>query len=67
MKRAHFQVSVWRAVLEKYHSELVPIWYGWEKDEASKSLLPVTVLGGAVLALLDVIKMIRCGCASDQP
>ena len=60
-------MSVWKAVLEKDYPDLVPILYGWKKDEASKSLLPVTVHGGAAIAPLDVIKVIRCGCATDQP
>ena len=67
VRRPHFQVSVWKAVLEKYHPELVPIGYGWAKDEASKSLLPDTVPEGAALAPLDVSKVIRCGYATDQP
>ena len=54
MRLAHFQVSVWKAVLDKRH-------------EVSKSLLPVTVPEGAAIASLDVIKVIRCGCATDQP
>ena len=55
MRWAHFQVSVWKAVLEKDHPERVQIGYGWEKDEALKSLLQVTVCEGAVLAPMDVI------------
>ena len=49
MRRAHIQVSVWKAILENDHPEFVPIGYGWEKDEASESLLPVTAPEGAAL------------------
>jgi len=38
-----------------------------EKDEATKSLLPVTVAEGVALAPPDVLKLTRCGCGTDQP
>ena len=41
VRRAHFQVSVWKAALEKGPPELAPTNFGCEKDEASSSLLPV--------------------------
>ena len=62
VRRAHFQVSVWKAALEKDPPEL---WR--EKDEASRSLLQVTLSVGVALAPMDVLKVIRCGCATDQP
>ena len=62
VSRAHFQVSVW-----KDPPELVPTNFGWEKDEASRSLLPVTISECVALAPMDVLKVIRCGCATDQP
>ena len=65
--RALFEMSVSKAALEKDHPELVPIGYGRGKDEASKSLLQFTVDYSAALAPLDVTKVIRCGCATDQP
>ena len=40
--------------------------FGWEKDEASRSLLPVTKSEGVALAPMDALKLIRCGCATDQ-
>ena len=64
----HFQVSVWKVALEKDPLELAPTNFGWEKDEASRSVLPVTISEGLALAPMDVIlKVIRCGCATDQP
>ena len=30
-------------------------------------IIPVTVAEGVVLAPLDVLKLTRCGCATDQP
>ena len=67
VRGAHFQVSVWKAALEKYPPELAPTNFGWEKDEASRSLLPVTITEGVALAPMDVLTVIRCGCATDQP
>ena len=64
---AHFQVFVWKAAFEKYPPELAPTNFGWVKDEASISLLPVTISEGVALAPMDVLKVIRCGCATDQP
>ena len=57
VKRAHFQVSVWKAALKKYYPDLVPIVFGWEKDEASQSLMPYTVLEGAALAPAELINL----------
>ena len=67
VKRVHFKVSVSKAVLENDHPVLVPIWYGWNKDETSESLLPVTLPESAAHAPLNVITVIRFGCATDQP
>ena len=56
VRRSHFQVSVWKAALEKDASELAPTNFGWEKDKASRSLLPVTTSEGVALAPMDVLK-----------
>ena len=67
MRLAHFQVFIWKAALEKYPPELAPTKFGWEKDEASRLLLPITISEGVALAPMDVLKVIRCGCATDLP
>ena len=64
---AHYQVCIWNSALEKDPSDLLPTDFGREKDEATKSLLPVTVAEGVALAPPDVLKLRRCGCATDQP
>ena len=70
VRRAHFQVSMENSI-RKDPPELAPTNFGWEKDEASRSLLPVTISEDVALALYstfeDVLKVIRCGCATDQP
>ena len=60
VRRAHFHVSVWKAALEKDPPELA------QTNEASRSLLPVTISEDVALAHMDVLKAIRCGC-TDQP
>ena len=63
-----FEQNVRRqAALEKKPPELAPTNFCWEKDEASRSLLPVTISEGVALAPMDVLKVIRCGCATGQP
>ncbi|KAG0719750.1 hypothetical protein GWK47_049874 [Chionoecetes opilio] len=58
VKRAHYQVCTWKAALEKNPPHLLPTDLGWEKDEATKSLLPITVPEGVALAPPDVLKVI---------
>ena len=67
MRRPHFQVSVWKAALEKGPPELAPTNFGWENDDASRSLLSVTISEGVALAPMCVLKVVRCRCATDQP
>lgn len=58
------------SILKTQHApapDLVPTDFNWEKDEATKSLLPITWAEGVALPPLDVIKLIRCGCGTDQP
>jgi len=66
VRRAHYQVCIWKAAPEKDPLDLLPTDFGREKDEATKSLLPVTVAEGVALATPDVLKLTRCGCATDQ-
>ena len=41
VKRAHLQACVWKQATELDLPELNPVDYGWEKNEAAKSLNPV--------------------------
>jgi len=67
VRRAYYQLCIWNAALGKDPPDLLPTDFGWEKDDATKSLLPVTVAEGVALAPPDVLKLKRCGCATDQP
>ena len=61
MRQAHFHIFPWKAAVGKYTPELVLVEYCWENDEASKSLLSVTVPEGVVVAPVGVLKVISCG------
>ena len=67
VRRAHCQVPEWKAALEKDPPELASTNFGWEEDEASRSLLTVTISEGVALAPMYVLKVIRCGRATGQP
>ena len=41
VKWAHLQACVWKQATELDPPKLIPVDYGWEKNEASKSLNPV--------------------------
>ena len=56
MRRALYQVCIWNAASEKDPLDL-PTDFAREKDEATKSLLPVTVAEGVALAPPDVLKL----------
>ncbi len=52
--------------IRKDTPELIPIECSFEKGDASKSLLQVTVPETIALAPLGVFKVLRCGCATDH-
>ena len=64
--RAHLQVAIWRHALDSDPLSLQPTSYGW-KQEHSNSLMPTTVPEGALLAPVQLLKLIRCSCESDTP
>ena len=41
VKRTHLQACVWRQATESDPPEMNPVNYGWEKNEAARSLTPV--------------------------
>ena len=48
-------------------SDLDPIQFGWSKDELNKVLMPVILPKGIEAAPASILKMIRCGCGSEEP
>ena len=67
VNRAHIQVCIWKHALNADPPNLDPTLYGWQKDETSKSLIPVTTPAGTKPAPLEILELIRCGCVSGEP
>lgn len=63
--RAHFQIAVWRNALEPNPPCLDPCAYGWAQD--GDSLIPTAVPEATALAPNDLLKLIKCGCSTEQP
>ena len=67
VKRAHLQTFIWKNALQLHPQELEVTDYGYMKDTSMKSLRPTTVPVDTPLAPSDILKMIRCTCASEMP
>ena len=51
LKRAHFQIYIWKHVLDLNVPDLDPVQHGWTKDKATKSLVAVHAPPNTDLAL----------------
>ncbi len=67
VKRAHHQAILWRSLKMPDPPVLDIEEFGWRKDVANKTLLPVTVPENVMLAPLAILRLIKCGCHSDSP
>ena len=67
VKRAQFQIAIWNSALNQNPPNLDPVNFGWAKESSTKSLTPVAIPLNHPLAPAQIMQMIRCGCASDQP
>ena len=67
VKRVHIQTAIWKSALESEPPALDPVDFGCERDEHTRCLIPVTVQPNVSLALLEMLEMVRCGCATDTP
>ena len=65
--RAHLQTALWRAALEPDPPALNPVDYGWTLDEVNQFYEPVLLPLDVSPAPLDVLQLIKCGCASEHP
>ena len=64
--RAHHQTMIWKsALLSSPPPAADPLQYGWTKREGK--LFPVMVPESDYLVPVDVLQMIKCGCASARP
>ena len=64
--RAHVQAAIWRATLEA-DPPVFEHTHGWTKDDSSSTLVPLPLPPDVTSAPEEVLKMIRCGCASVRP
>lgn len=67
VRRAHYQVCEWYNALAGESPPLDTAEYGWEKDETNKILYPRNMKDGVPYAPEYILKLVRCGCASEQP
>ena len=65
--RAHYQVATWEASLSGELPPLEATENGCFSDVPNKCLLPIYKAEGTIDAPASVLKLIRCGCQSDQP
>ena len=61
VNRAHFQATIWKSALSTNPSKVDITKYGWSRDDASKTLKPVTSPSDIHLAPLSVLILIKCG------
>ena len=67
VQRAHIQTAIWEEATKPDPPPLDPIKHGWICDDISKSLVPRTLPAGTCLAPPEILELIRCGVASDNP
>ena len=66
VKRAHLQMWLWKTAMDSDPPDTDSTNLGWIEDTNSKILAPVTIPADELPALLVLLQMICCGCASDQ-
>ena len=64
--RAHLQTALWKSSMDSDPPHINPIQLGWSKDE-NNVMVPVPIPPDVSSAPLDVLKLIKCGCSSDNP
>ena len=67
VKRAHNQAIIWRSLDSDDVPDLDPETFGWKKNMSTKSLTPVAIPESVPLAVDYLLKLICCGCSSQNP
>lgn len=67
IKRCHFQACTWNAAASSFPPPLNPTNYGWAKNEATHSLVPIQLPSNKGLAPPELLKSLRCSCSSEKP
>ena len=65
--RAHFQLATWRSALQTDPPALDATDHGWTCIEGSTKLIPTVVPLDTPLAPKELLKVLKCGCASNTP
>ena len=64
--RAHYQTMIWKSALSSSPpAQADPVQYGWTKKDSN--LFPVMLPDDVSPAPVEVLQMIKCGCASSRP
>ena len=67
LKQAHLQTAIWRNGLKESPAQVTAENFGWAKDAVSPNLIPTFIPEGFVLVPDILLKVMRCGCESEQP
>ena len=67
VRRAHIQTAIWKSAGEADPPALDPTLFGWKREEASRSLVPMLLPPNVALASSYILEIIRCGCSSERP
>jgi len=67
VKRAHFQMSIWRAAIQPNPPPLDPLSNGWWRDERNETLMPIMLPRNVLPVPESASKPIRCVRASNHP
>ena len=65
-KQAHFQCAGWYATMDPHPPKLNPTYFGSEKNEKLKTLMPIGVPKDSKPATDKVLKTIKCPCTSEK-
>ncbi|CAG9769182.1 unnamed protein product [Ceutorhynchus assimilis] len=67
IKRCHLQACIWNAAASPFPPSLNPTDYGFAKNEATHSLVPIQLPSNKGLAPPELLKSLRCSCSSEMP
>ena len=66
LKRAHFHAAIWRNSLVENPPVVNVLDFGWIKETSASCLFPSTVPSGIKLVPDELLKIMKCGCGSEQ-
>ena len=66
LKRAYLPAAIWRNSLVENPPVVIVLDVAWIKDTSASCLLPSTVPSGTNLVPDKLLKIMKCGCGSEQ-